>query len=164
MLHSIPAAAGAVNVIDSDLGAVVTASVCTIQPVVAEEGGIALAIIFRMKLRLRLQEHQKASPALKHEVSVAFLAARPSPLLRPDMYLGLLVFGHILVLELLHRCWVDRKAKGRRLLLNRLLARDVRQMADVALINPRPAGHRLPANDAILAGPDLPNRVTGEGL
>ncbi|KAG0420364.1 hypothetical protein HPB47_003536 [Ixodes persulcatus] len=38
----------------------------------------------------------------------------------------------------LPRCWVDREAKGRRLLLNRLLARDVRQMADVVLINPHP--------------------------
>ncbi|KAG0444514.1 hypothetical protein HPB47_013713, partial [Ixodes persulcatus] len=33
---------------------------------------------------------------------------------------------------------VDREAKGRRLLLNHLLARDVRQMADVVLINPHP--------------------------
>ncbi|CAN7940398.1 unnamed protein product [Ixodes pacificus] len=44
----------------------------------------------------------------------------------------------ILVFKLLPRCWVDREAKGRRLLLNRLLARDVRQMADVVLINPHP--------------------------
>ncbi|KAG0430519.1 hypothetical protein HPB47_022614 [Ixodes persulcatus] len=42
----------------------------------------------------------------------------------------------ILVFKLLPRCWVDREAKGRRLLLNHLLARDVRQMADVVLINP----------------------------
>ncbi|KAG0419750.1 hypothetical protein HPB47_003904 [Ixodes persulcatus] len=161
----------------------------------------------------------------------------------------------ILVFKLLPRCWVDREAKGRRLLLNHLLARDVRQMADVVLINPHPfflnrekapkreyftadgyhihrilgvrkmsklikvhvkkklgaqwigvrhclelpqiyscshctlvqplqdkrpqvvvvpelhpppitmpASHRLPANDTILAVPDLPNRMTGEGL
>uniref|UniRef100_A0A6B0V3Q2 Uncharacterized protein n=1 Tax=Ixodes ricinus TaxID=34613 RepID=A0A6B0V3Q2_IXORI len=44
----------------------------------------------------------------------------------------------ILVFKFLPRCWVDREAKGRRLLLNRLLARDVRQMADVVLINPHP--------------------------
>ncbi|KAG0410861.1 hypothetical protein HPB47_012010 [Ixodes persulcatus] len=44
----------------------------------------------------------------------------------------------ILVFKLLPRCWVDREAKGCRLLLNRLLARDVRQMADVVLINPHP--------------------------
>ncbi|KAG0424810.1 hypothetical protein HPB47_027985 [Ixodes persulcatus] len=162
---------------------------------------------------------------------------------------------NILVFKWLPRCWVDREAKGRRLLLNHLLARDVRQMADVVLINPHPfflnrekapkreyftadgyhihrilgvrkmsklikvhvkkklgaqwigvrhclelpqiyscshctlvqplqdkrpqvvvvpqlhpppitmpASHRLPANDTILAVPDLPNRMTGEGL
>ncbi|KAG0414169.1 hypothetical protein HPB47_008669 [Ixodes persulcatus] len=160
---------------------------------------------------------------------------------------------NILVFKLLPRCWVDREAKGRRLLLNHLLARDVRQMAGVVLINPHPfflnrekapkreyftadgyhihrilgvrkmsklikvhvkkklgaqwigvrhclelpqiyscshctlvqplqdkrpqvvvvpqlhpppitmpASHRLPANDTILAVPDLPNRMTGE--
>ncbi|KAG0410315.1 hypothetical protein HPB47_012580 [Ixodes persulcatus] len=106
----------------------------------------------------------------------------------------------ILVFKLLPRCWVDREAKGRRLLLKRLLARDVRQMADVVLINPhpfflnrekapkreyfaadgyhvhrilgvrkmskliklQPRSHRLPANDAILAVPHEPDRVTGE--
>ncbi|KAG0436139.1 hypothetical protein HPB47_018121 [Ixodes persulcatus] len=53
------------------------------------------------------------------------------------IYFGSLRFlTVILVLELLPRCWVDREAKGRRLLLNHLLARDVRQMADVVLINP----------------------------
>ncbi|KAG0422626.1 hypothetical protein HPB47_001565, partial [Ixodes persulcatus] len=41
-------------------------------------------------------------------------------------------------LRFLTVCWVDREAKGRRLLLNHLLARDVRQMADVVLINPHP--------------------------
>uniref|UniRef100_A0A6B0V2Q6 Uncharacterized protein n=1 Tax=Ixodes ricinus TaxID=34613 RepID=A0A6B0V2Q6_IXORI len=44
----------------------------------------------------------------------------------------------ILVFKLLPRCWADREAKGRRPLLNRLLARDVRQMADAVLINPHP--------------------------
>ncbi|KAG0411917.1 hypothetical protein HPB47_010943 [Ixodes persulcatus] len=53
------------------------------------------------------------------------------------IYFGSLRFlTVILVLKLLPRCWVDREAKGRRLLLNHLLARDVRQMADVVLINP----------------------------
>ncbi|KAG0422606.1 hypothetical protein HPB47_001589 [Ixodes persulcatus] len=81
------------------------------------------------------------------------------------IYFGSLRFlTVILVFKLLPRCWVDREAKGRRLLLNHLLARDVRQMADVVLINPHPASHRLPANDTILAVPDLPNRMTGEGL
>ncbi|KAG0439112.1 hypothetical protein HPB47_016754 [Ixodes persulcatus] len=172
------------------------------------------------------------------------------------IYFGSLRFlTVILVFKLLPRCWVDREAKGRRLLLNHLLARDVRQMADVVLINPHPfflnrekapkreyftadgylihrilevrkmsklikvhvkkklgaqwigvrhclelpqiyscshctlvqplqdkrpqvvvvpelhpppitmpASHRLPAIDTILAVPDLPNRMTGEGL
>ncbi|KAM7300406.1 uncharacterized protein ISCGN_016040 [Ixodes scapularis] len=42
----------------------------------------------------------------------------------------------IFVFKVLPRCWVDREAEGRRLLLNCLLARNVRWMADVILIHP----------------------------
>ncbi|XP_029846384.2 uncharacterized protein LOC115329070 [Ixodes scapularis] len=48
------------------------------------------------------------------------------------------IAGTILVFKVLPRCWVDREAEGRRLLLNRLLAKNVRRMADVVLINPDP--------------------------
>ncbi|KAM7291870.1 hypothetical protein ISCGN_028441 [Ixodes scapularis] len=123
-----------------------------------------IARLFDIVRCLRLQEHQKASPALKLEklkilsgsgrARAVSLPGRVGPGLeipaRAVLYsiMQPVTWMHrsILVFKLLPRCWVNREAKGRRLLLNRLLAsgeeakkkKNVRQMADVVFINPHP--------------------------